>query len=93
MKLGVNESSLNLRRQHDLPTPESPIRRSFIYTVGPMLVDPTSSSTGMWGGGRLGGGWVGAYQEVIVSITGHGESERAAVTRGRGKRKILSGDR
>ena len=30
MKEGVKESSLNRRRQHDLPTPESPMRRSLI---------------------------------------------------------------
>lgn len=34
MKEGVNESSLNRSRQHDLPTPESPIRRSLIYMIG-----------------------------------------------------------
>jgi hypothetical protein len=31
IKDGVNESSLNRRRQHDLPTPESPISSSLIY--------------------------------------------------------------
>lgn len=31
MKLGVKLSSLNRNRQQDLPTPESPINRSFIY--------------------------------------------------------------
>ena len=30
MNDGVNESSLNRSRQHDLPTPESPMRRSLI---------------------------------------------------------------
>jgi hypothetical protein len=30
MKDGVKESSLKRSRQHDLPTPESPIRRSLI---------------------------------------------------------------
>ena len=30
MKDGVKESSLNLRRQQDLPTPESPMSSSFI---------------------------------------------------------------
>lgn len=30
MKDGVNESSLNRRRQHDFPTPESPISSSLI---------------------------------------------------------------
>ena len=33
MNEGVKESSLNRSRQHDLPTPESPIRSSLIYTV------------------------------------------------------------
>ncbi len=32
MKDGVNESSLKRSRQQDLPTPESPIRRSLICT-------------------------------------------------------------
>lgn len=31
MNEGVNESSLNRSRQHDLPTPESPIRSSLIW--------------------------------------------------------------
>lgn len=30
MKEGVNESSLKRRRQHDLPTPESPMSNSLI---------------------------------------------------------------
>lgn len=30
MNEGVNESSLKRRRQHDFPTPESPINRSLI---------------------------------------------------------------
>lgn len=33
MKEGVKESSLKRRRQHDFPTPESPIRRSLICEV------------------------------------------------------------
>ena len=33
MKEGVNESSLNRSKQHDLPTPESPIKSSLIYGV------------------------------------------------------------
>jgi hypothetical protein len=32
MKDGVNESSLNRSKQHDLPTPESPISSSLICT-------------------------------------------------------------
>ena len=31
MNEGVNESSLNRSKQHDLPTPESPMRSNFIY--------------------------------------------------------------
>jgi hypothetical protein len=31
MKEGVNESSLNRSRQHDFPTPESPISNSLIW--------------------------------------------------------------
>ena len=31
MNEGVNESSLKRSRQHDLPTPESPMRSSLIY--------------------------------------------------------------
>lgn len=78
MKLGVNESSLNLRRQHDLPTPESPIKRSFICTMEAQVnVDPSLRYLGM--GERGGGGREerreekrgGAYQEVIVPISGH----------------------
>jgi hypothetical protein len=34
MNEGVNESSLKRSRQHDLPTPESPMRRSLIWRAG-----------------------------------------------------------
>ena len=34
IKDGVNESSLNRNRQQDLPTPESPIKRSLICAGG-----------------------------------------------------------
>lgn len=77
MKLGVNESSLNLRRQHDLPTPESPIKRSFICTMETHVSPVPSFRYGEWmkgGGGRRGEGGRsggGAYQEVIVPISGH----------------------
>lgn len=37
MKDGVKESSLKRRRQHDLPTPESPISKSLIYPTECML--------------------------------------------------------
>lgn len=33
MKEGVKESSLKRRRQHDFPTPESPIRSNLICGV------------------------------------------------------------
>ena len=33
MNEGVNESSLNRSKQHDLPTPLSPMRRSLIYDI------------------------------------------------------------
>ena len=38
MNEGVNESSLKRNRQHDLPTPESPMRRSLIYAGGGNMV-------------------------------------------------------
>jgi hypothetical protein len=34
MKDGVNESSLNRSKQHDLPTPESPMSSSLIWAHG-----------------------------------------------------------
>lgn len=37
MKEGVKESSLNRSKQHDLPTPESPMRSSFICEHGGQL--------------------------------------------------------
>jgi hypothetical protein len=61
MKEGVKLSSLKRRRQHDLPTPESPIRRSFIWK-------------GLVGGGEemMGRGrQVGAYQEVVIAGARH----------------------
>jgi len=38
MNEGVNESSLKRSRQHDLPTPESPMRSSLIYAGGGELL-------------------------------------------------------
>lgn len=50
MKDGVNESSEKRKRQQDLPTPESPIRRSLIYDA--VLVYAIVASHGQnWGGG------------------------------------------
>lgn len=43
MKEGVKESSLKRRRQHDLPTPESPINSSLICGCLVSLSTPTRS--------------------------------------------------
>ena len=59
---GVKLSSEKRSRQHDFPTPESPIRSSFIYMRG-------QHWTVEGGGGGLSGE---AYQEVIISGAGHG---------------------
>jgi len=68
MKDGVNESSLKRSRQHDLPTPESPMRRSLICR------QPVS-----WSATCLSGrsedprrGEARTHQKVVVSITRHG---------------------
>lgn len=82
MKDGVKESSLKRSRQQDLPTPESPIRRSLIWeTEREGLVRARKRVLGSGGaavdGGRrqVGGrGAVGAgsaYEEV-VGAGGHG---------------------
>jgi hypothetical protein len=67
MKEGVKESSENLRRQHDLPTPESPIRRSLICKD--IVLDvflqaryhPMEKET---------------YQEIVITRPGHVEVAR-----------------
>lgn len=46
MKEGVKESSLKRRRQHDFPTPESPISRSFICAVRCLLVEEVQEGDG-----------------------------------------------
>ena len=51
IKDGVKESSLKRSRQHDLPTPESPMRSSLI--CGPMV------SRELWGVRAIGGCAVG----------------------------------
>ena len=53
MKEGVKESSLKRRRQHDFPTPESPIRRSLIC-VGGGYVSARTGWLGCWTGVVLG---------------------------------------
>lgn len=59
MNDGVKESSLKRSRQQDLPTPESPMRRS--------LICARSVSGGIWGWAEC----EEAYQEVIVAGSGH----------------------
>lgn len=61
MNEGVKLSSENRSRQHDFPTPESPIRSSFIYT-------PWSAGF-VEGAGRCQGR---ADQKVVVPCAGHG---------------------
>ena len=64
MKDGVNESSLNRKRQHDFPTPESPIRSSLIYwqrqpfstAVRPPSAYPSSMNT---------------YQKIVIPCARH----------------------
>jgi hypothetical protein len=56
MNEGVKLSSLNRSRQHDLPTPESPIRRSLICREGVVLEEGLkwvgSGGKVGWGGRR-----------------------------------------
>jgi hypothetical protein len=65
MKDGVKESSLKRSKQHDLPTPESPIKRSLIWGEG---LARTSEGNG---GGAAGCSAGRAYQEVVVSCARH----------------------
>ena len=64
MKDGVNESSLKRRRQHDFPTPESPMRRSFIWFDCKLFVEEMGFEDGIRAKD-------GTYEKVIVSCTGH----------------------
>ena len=66
MKEGVKESSLKRRRQHDLPTPESPINSSLICNdhVSAGASYETQRSP------------VGPYQEVIITRPSHLEYNR-----------------
>lgn len=63
IKEGVKESSLNRSRQHDLPTPESPINNSLIYGCFVSL----SISTGAQSVG---------YQKVVITRSCHLEVDR-----------------
>jgi hypothetical protein len=66
MKEGVKESSLNLSRQHDFPTPESPISNSLIC-VNAVSLCVLAQCRG------------GTYQEVIITRPGHFKVSRAEV--------------
>jgi hypothetical protein len=58
MNEGVKESSLNRKRQHDFPTPESPISNSLICGFWSACEDGTAAEGHM-------------YQEVIIARPSH----------------------
>ena len=58
MKEGVKESSLKRSRQHDLPTPESPIRSSLICVCKGLVVGLDISE-------------LRPYEKVIISSASH----------------------
>ena len=58
MNEGVKESSLNRKRQHDFPTPESPISNSLICGFWSVCEDGTAVECHM-------------YQEVIITRSSH----------------------
>lgn len=58
MNEGVKESSLNRKRQHDFPTPESPISNSLICGFWSACKDGTAVECHM-------------YQEVIIACPSH----------------------
>ncbi len=58
MNEGVKESSLNRKRQHDFPTPESPISKSLICGFWSACEDGTAVECHM-------------YQEVIIACPSH----------------------
>jgi hypothetical protein len=66
MKEGVKESSLNRRRQHDFPTPESPISKSLICGIQVSCCNTDICSRT-------------AYQEIIITRPSHIEVDRAAI--------------
>jgi hypothetical protein len=82
MKLGVKESSLNRNKQHDFPTPESPIRRSLIWwewlAEGAKWMERWSKMPAVVSGERGGeeagesGCAARTHEEVVVSCTSHG---------------------
>jgi hypothetical protein len=64
MKEGVKESSLNRRRQHDLPTPESPINSNLICGAH----NPVSKFIQIV---ILAFDIFSAYQKVVIPCTRH----------------------
>ena len=86
MKDGVKESSLNRRRQHDLPTPESPISKSLICEAKDLI--STWSVQKRWRRkveGVKGMGEGASYQEIVIAISRHDERwgcERSRSTTG-----------
>jgi hypothetical protein len=58
MNEGVKESSLNRKRQHDFPTPESPISNSLICVFWLACEDGTAIGCHV-------------YQEVIIACPSH----------------------
>ena len=60
IKEGVKESSLKRRRQHDLPTPESPISSSLICGFLVSLCVLVENMR-----------WGGKYQEIVIACPSH----------------------
>lgn len=74
MNEGVNESSLKRSKQHDFPTPESPISRSLICRGVSTLELRQRQRGGVrsYGQGSPDACPWETYEEVIVSRPGHG---------------------
>lgn len=66
MKDGVNESSLNRRRQHDFPTPESPISSSLICS-GIRCFAPRTRTGRLYADGRH----TSTYEKIVVPSASH----------------------
>lgn len=78
MKEGVNESSLKRSKQHDLPTPLSPMRRSLIYKQtarSKSCVSYKNSLPNPLGRRCVRRDWewasCEAYQKVVIPCPGH----------------------
>ena len=75
MNDGVKESSLNRSRQHDLPTPESPMSRSLICAVSVLGRSSDPRPT---------------YEKVVIPCAGHGDAGGVLAT-ARSKQKVDGG--